>query len=189
MVIAKFFQFLTKLKSTTLRALLFARVIDGIWIGSDELKERVMLSPGLAKAWESLALVETRVIHQGWSSSIKNHLGVIVRALTGEPLLPARSSTSMLKEALAFCPSRTVPLTSHCLPSVSILLNSRVSRPLMLIRIGRSLDRFGGLETQGDLIIFPGGGIIQVIEMIETSRSSVSSCRYQQNWSRWCCPR
>ena len=39
---------------------LSARVIDGIWIGSDELKERVMLSPGLAKAWELLALVETR---------------------------------------------------------------------------------------------------------------------------------
>ena len=31
------------------------------------------------------------------------------------------------------------------------------------IRTGRSLDRFGGLETQSDLIIFPGGGIIQVV--------------------------
>ena len=93
-----------------------------------------MLSPGLAKAWESLALVETRVISLRVGVVVSRTTWVLTSvAVTGEPLLPARSSTSMLKEALAFCPSRTVPLTSHCLPSVSILVNSRVSRPLMLI--------------------------------------------------------
>ena len=54
-------------------------------------------------------------------------------AVTGEPLLPARSSTSMLKEALPFWLANTVPLTSQCLPSVSVLLKDQVSRPLMLI--------------------------------------------------------
>ena len=31
------------------------------------------------------------------------------------------------------------------------------------ISTGRSLDWFRGLETQRDLIIFPGGGVIQVV--------------------------
>ncbi|MEC8395470.1 MAG: hypothetical protein VX003_11480, partial [SAR324 cluster bacterium] len=88
-------------------------MIDGIWIGSDELKERVMLSPGLAKAWESLALVETRVIPLRVGGVVSRTTWVLSSvAVTGEPLLPARSSTSMLKEALPFLLANTVPLTS-----------------------------------------------------------------------------
>ena len=93
-----------------------------------------MLSPGLAKAWELLALVETRVMPLRVGGVVSRTTWVLSSvAVTGEPLLPARSSTSMLKEALPFCLAKTVPLTSQCLPSVSILVNSRVSRPVTLI--------------------------------------------------------
>ena len=62
-----------------------------------------MLSPGLAKAWESLALVETRVMPLSVGLVVSRTTWVLSSvAVTGEPLLPARSSTSMLKEALPF---------------------------------------------------------------------------------------
>ena len=69
-----------------------------------------MLSPGLAKAWELLALVETRVMPLGVGFLVSITTWVLSSvAVTGEPLLPARSSTSMLKEALPFWLARTVP--------------------------------------------------------------------------------
>ena len=73
-----------------------------------------MLSPGLAKALESLALVETRVIPLRVGVVVSRTTWVLSSvAVTGEPLLPARSSTSMLKEALPFWLANTVPLIFH----------------------------------------------------------------------------
>ena len=59
---------------------------------SDELNERVMLSPGLAKAWELLALVETRVmpLRVGLELSMVTKLPSVV-FVTFSPGFPTRS--------------------------------------------------------------------------------------------------
>ena len=100
-LLLSFFHSFIELKSITLRESLSARTMTGVWIGSDESKERVMLSPGLAKAFELLALVETRVMLLRVGVVVSRTTWVLSSVtVTGEPLLPARSSTSMLKEAL-----------------------------------------------------------------------------------------
>ena len=83
------------------RSILIAGIVNGQgiiirqgdrrdWIGSDELNE-MMLSSGLAKAWESLALVETNVMPLRVGLVVSRTTWVLSSvAVIGEPLLPAR---------------------------------------------------------------------------------------------------
>ncbi len=103
-------------------------------------------------------------IAQCWRSGIENNLGVIVNCRNRGTLITCKVQYLDAEGSIAVLAgqdgSTDFPLLAF---GIYLIEFQGIQAADADIRTGRSLDRFLGLETQSDLIIFPGGGIIQVV--------------------------